>query len=85
MTKAAVGDNSINAEALLGFVERLERLDEEKTAIVDDMKDVKKEAKDTGFDPKTLDKVLRVRKIDKELRRAEREMLDAYLKAIGMD
>ena len=85
MTKAAVGDNSINAEALLGFVERLERLDEEKTAIVDDMKDVKKEAKDAGFDPKTLDKVLRLRKIDKELRRAEREMLDAYLKAIGMD
>jgi uncharacterized protein (UPF0335 family) len=83
--KAAVGDNSVNGSDLKGFVDRLEVLDEERTAISDDMKDVKKEAKDKGFDPKTIDKVLRLRKIDKELRRAEREMLDAYMAALDMD
>jgi uncharacterized protein (UPF0335 family) len=87
MTKRiiAAGDNSIDAKALQSFVERLENLDQERTALVDDMKDVKKEAKDSGLDPKTLDKILKLRKMDKELRRVEREMLDAYLAALGME
>jgi uncharacterized protein (UPF0335 family) len=79
------GDNSVNAAALKGFVERLERLDEEKRGIVDDMKEVKKEAKSAGLDPKTIDRVLRLRLQESEIRRVEREMLDAYLSALGMD
>ena len=83
--KAAVGDNSVDAAALKGFVDRLERLDEEKAAIQDDMKDVKKEAKDAGLDPKTIDRLLKLRKVETNIRRAEREMLDAYLAALGME
>jgi len=80
-----VGDNSVDAEALKGFVDRLERLDEEKQAIVDDIKSVKGEAKAGGLDVKTIDRVLRLRKQEREIRRVEREMLDAYLRALGMD
>ena len=80
-----VGDNSVNAEALKGYVNRLENLDSEKKALLDDIKDVKKEAKDAGLDVKTIEKVLRLRKQEKEMRRAEREMLDAYLEALGME
>jgi uncharacterized protein (UPF0335 family) len=84
-TRTVIGDNSIDGEVLKGFVERLERLDEEKQSILDDMKDVKGEAKNKGLDTKTLDRILKLRRQDKEIRRAEREMLDAYLAALGME
>ena len=83
MTKT-VGDNSVNASQLKSFVDRLEKLDEEKQGVLDDIKDVKNEAKDKGLDVKTLDRILKMRKQDAEMRRAEREMLDAYLVALGM-
>ena len=82
---AKSGDNSIDAAALKGFVDRLETLDQEKAAIQDDMKDVKKEAKAAGLDPKTIDRLLKLRKVEANIRRAEREMLDAYLAALGME
>ena len=83
--KAVIGDNSVDAAALKGFIDRLETLDQEKAAIQDDMKDVKKEARDAGLDPKTIDRLLKLRKVEANIRRAEREMLDAYLLALGME
>lgn len=79
-----VGDNSVDSDALQSFVDRLEKLAEERDEISEDIRSVKKEVRDGGLDMKTLDKVLRLRKVDKDLRRAEREMLDSYLAALGM-
>ena len=83
--EGVVGDNSVDAAKLKGIVERLERLDEEKQALADDVKEVKREAKIAGLDTKTIDRILRLRRQEANLRRAEREMLDAYLEALGMD
>jgi len=67
------------------FVERIERLEEEKTAIADDIKDVYAEAKGTGFDTKTIRKIISLRKLDTEKRREADELLDLYKSAIGME
>jgi uncharacterized protein (UPF0335 family) len=68
---------------LLSIIERLERLDEEKQAIQDDMKEVFSEAKGDGYDVKILRKVLRVRKQDRAKRQEEQAILDLYLNATG--
>lgn len=70
---------------LKAFVERIERLEEEKSAIADDIKDVYAEAKGTGFDTKTLRKIVSLRKLDTEKRREADELLDLYKSAIGME
>lgn len=70
---------------LKSFIERIERLEEEKTAIADDIKDVYAEAKGTGFDSKTIRKVVSLRKLDEEKRREADDMLDLYKSAIGME
>ncbi len=67
------------------FIERVERLEEEKAALADDIKDVYAEAKATGFDTKTLRKIVRLRKMDLEKRREEDELLELYKAAIGME
>ena len=75
--------NSIAQGQLRSIIERIERLEEEKKAIADDIKEVYAEAKGNGFDAKILRKVVTIRKKD----RAEREeeaMLDLYLGALGM-
>lgn len=66
------------------LVERIERLEEEKSSIGSDIKDVYGEAKSTGFDVKTLRKLIRLRKMDEEKRREEDELLDLYRAAIGL-
>jgi uncharacterized protein (UPF0335 family) len=81
---AGFGDNSIAAEALKKFVERLESLTEEAQAIKDDESEVYREVKAEGLDPKTVRKVLKLRKTERELREAEAAMLEAYCKALGM-
>lgn len=75
-----------NAETghLRSFIERVERLEEEKKALVDDIKDVYAEAKGGGFDTKIMRRVVRLRKQDRDKRREEEELLDCYLAALGM-
>lgn len=68
---------------LKSFIERIERLEEDKAAISADMKDVFAEAKGEGFDVKILRKVIRLRKQDKAKRDEEEALLDLYLSAIG--
>ena len=74
----------IAQERLRSFIERIERLEEEKTALMADIKEVYAEAKGTGFDPKTMRKVIRLRKMDDSDRQEEEFLLDTYLAALGM-
>lgn len=75
----------IAADRLKSFVERLERLAEEKQGIADDMKDVFLEARSTGFDVKVLRTILRQRKKSREERQEEAELIDLYSHALGME
>ncbi|MGH6978837.1 MAG: DUF2312 domain-containing protein [Brevundimonas sp.] len=71
------------AGRLRTIVERLERLEEDKQAIMTDMKEVFSEAKGEGYDAKTLRKVIRIRKQDKAKRQEEDAILDLYMSALG--
>jgi len=68
---------------LKSFIERIERLEEDKAAIAGDLKEVYSEAKGEGFDVKILRKVVRLRKQDTAKRQEEEALLDLYLSAIG--
>jgi uncharacterized protein (UPF0335 family) len=69
---------------LKAFVERVERLEEEKKAISDDIRDVYAEAKGHGFDAKALRTIVRLRKQDLEERREQEAILATYMHALGM-
>ena len=69
---------------LKAFVERIERLEEEKKTIADDIKDVYAEAKGNGFDIKALRAVVRLRKQDSDERKEQEAILETYLLALGM-
>ena len=69
---------------LRSFIERIERLEEEKKAIAADIKEVYAEAKGTGFDVKIMRKVVSLRKKDAAERQEEEAILDLYLSALGM-
>ena len=77
--------NAIDASHLKAFLERIEKLEEEKRAIADDIKDVYAEAKGTGYDVKILRKIVSIRRQDRHKRREEEEILDLYLSALGME
>lgn len=68
---------------LLTIIERLERLDEDREAVMTDMNEVFSEAKSEGYDVKILRKVLKIRKQDRAKRQEEEAILDLYLSAIG--
>ena len=76
--------NAIDASHLKAFLERIEKLEEEKRAIADDIKDVYAEAKGTGYDVKILRKIVSIRRQDRDKRREEEEILDLYMSALGM-
>lgn len=69
---------------LKSLVERIERLEDEKKALTDDIKEVYGEAKGHGFDTKILRKVVSLRKRDRQEREEEEAMLELYLSALGM-
>lgn len=71
-------------DQLKAFVERIERLDEEKKAIADDIKDVFAEAKASGFDVKALRAVIRLRRMDAAERQEQDAILETYMHALGM-
>lgn len=92
---AGVGHNSGDSEGidvggvsgvrLKAFIERIERLEEEKKALGEDVRDVYGEAKATGFDPKIIRKLISLRKQNLEKRREEQELLSLYAAAIQME
>ena len=71
-------------EHLRSFVERIERLEEEKKAFADDIREIYSEAKGTGFDTKVMRQVVRLRKMESADRQEQEAMLDLYLSALGM-
>lgn len=75
---------SVAAGQLRAIVERIERLEEDKKAISDDIKEIYAEAKGNGFDTKVLRQVVRLRKQDSNERKEMEELLDLYLHALGM-
>ena len=74
----------VAGQRLTSFIERIERLEEEKAALMEDIKEVYAEAKGVGFDVKTMRKIISLRKMDHEKRRETEELLDLYKAAIGM-
>jgi len=81
----ATGTDEVNGGQLRALVERIERLEEEKRALADDIKDVYGEAKANGFDVKIMRKIVSLRKQDRDKRMAEETILDLYLAALGMN
>lgn len=77
------GSASISAEQLRNLVDRIERLEQEKAGIADDIKDCYGEAKSLGYDVKILRKVISLRKRKPNERREEEELLEIYLQALG--
>lgn len=78
------GVESIGADQLRAFVERIERLAEEKAVIQADIKDVYAEAKGNGFDVKILRRVIALRRMDARAREEANAVLETYLAALGM-
>ena len=78
-----VNPDEVAKDQLTAFVERIERLEEEKKGIADDIKEVYAEAKGNGFDVKVLRKVISVRKQDASERAEQEAILDLYLAAMG--
>jgi uncharacterized protein (UPF0335 family) len=74
----------IAGERLKSFIERIERLEEEKRALAEDIKEVFAEAKGVGFDVKTIRQVLKLRRMDKDDLDEQEALLDTYLRALGM-
>lgn len=70
---------------LRSFIERIERLELEKSELAEDIKEIYGEAKVNGYDPKIMRKVVRMRKMDVEKRREEEALIDVYKLAVGMD
>jgi uncharacterized protein (UPF0335 family) len=79
-----VTNSGVAADELKQFVERIERLEEEKAGIAGDIKDVFAEMKGRGFDVKAVRQILRIRKKDHAERQEEEAMLDLYMQALGM-
>lgn len=74
----------VAGERLKSFIERIERLEEEKAGIANDIKEVYAEAKGSGFDTKIMRQVVRLRKMDQADREEQETLLDVYLSALGM-
>lgn len=79
-----MADGSVSAEQLRLFIERIERLEEEKKGIADDVKDVYAEAKSQGYDIKTMRTIIRLRKMEVQARQEQEALLDAYKAALGL-
>jgi uncharacterized protein (UPF0335 family) len=74
----------IGGSQLRSFIERIERLEEEKAALAADIREVYAEAKGTGFEPKTMRQIVRLRKLDSADRQEQETLLDLYKSALGM-
>lgn len=75
----------VSGQRLRSFIQRIEKLEENKASVLEDIKDVYGEAKSTGFDVKIIRKIISLRKMEVEKRREEEELLELYKSAIGME
>ena len=79
-----MADGNVAAEQLRLFIERIERLEEEKKGIADDIRDVYAEAKGQGYDSKTMRAIVRLRKMEKDARDEADALLETYRTALGL-
>ena len=79
-----MSEGVVAADQLRLFIERIERLEEEKKGIADDVKDVYAEAKATGYDTKTMRAIVRLRRLEKHTRDEMDALLDTYRTALGL-
>ena len=79
-----MSEGSIAADELRLLIERIERFEEEKKAMADDIRDVYAEAKARGYDPKTMRTVVRLRKMETHVRQEAEAILDTYKAALGL-
>ena len=84
MTERNLAEGSVAADELRLLVERIERLEEEKKAIADDVKDVYLEAKSRGYDTKTIRAIVRLRKMETHQRQEMDALLETYRAALGL-
>jgi uncharacterized protein (UPF0335 family) len=75
----------VSSARLKSFIERVEKLEEDKAAIGEDLKELYSEAKGTGFDTKIMRKIVGLRKLDREKRVEQDELLELYKSALGME
>lgn len=75
----------IQGDRLKSFIERIERLEEEKQALATDIKDVKSEAKGSGFDVKIINAIIKLRKLDSADVEEQETLIDLYKRALGME
>jgi uncharacterized protein (UPF0335 family) len=80
-----MSEGNIAADQLRLFIERVERLEEEKKGIADDIKDVYAEAKATGYDVKTMRAIVRLRKMENHVRQEAEALLETYKAALGLE
>ena len=85
MTSETENVGGVSAGQLRSFIERIERLEEEKSGISEDIKSILSEAKGDGFDTKVLRRVLALRKKSREDRKEEEELVRLYMAALGME
>ena len=76
--------SAVATDVLRSFVERIERLEEEKKNLSEDLKDVYSEAKGNGFDVKILRKIIAMRKMEDHERQEQEALIDLYASALGM-
>lgn len=79
-----IGSNSVNAEDLVAFMDKLDRLDDEISGLRSDKRDILAHAKGTGFDTKTLEKTRKLRAMDPNKRDEEMHLLETYCNAIDV-
>ncbi|GHA38268.1 UPF0335 protein [Devosia pacifica] len=80
----SIDGDSVAQDQLRAFVERIERMEEEKAAIAADIKEIYAEAKGNGFDTKILRQIVRLRKQDANERMEQEALLELYMSALGM-
>ena len=81
---SVIPGSGAGAEQLTQFIERIERLEEEKRALMVDIKDVYTEAKATGFEPKIMRQIVRLRSMDRDLLSEQDALLNTYRDALGL-
>ena len=84
LDKNPIATESVAADQLKSFIERIERLEEEKAGIAGDIREIFAEAKGNGFDTKAMRKILALRKKDFSERQEEEAILELYMQALGM-
>lgn len=77
-------DGTVSGERLAAYLQRIERLEEEKAELMADIREIYAEAKGDGFDPRTMRKIVRLRAMDDGARQEEEDLLNTYLAALGM-